>query len=37
MFDTGEQKKASKEYNINKLNEFWEEHPDGVIRFGWFP
>ena len=34
VFDTDEQEKINREYSINKLNEFWDKYPDGVIYFG---
>lgn len=34
IFDTDEQEKLNREYSINKLNEFWDIYPDGVIYFG---
>lgn len=34
IFDTDEQEKINREYSINKLNEFWNKYPDGVIYFG---
>ena len=34
VFDTDEQEKINREYSINKLNEFWDTYPDGVIYFG---
>lgn len=34
VFDTDEQEKINREYSINKLEEFWDKYPDGVIYFG---
>lgn len=34
VFDSEEQEQLNREYSINKLNEFWEKYPDGVIYFG---
>lgn len=34
VFDTDEQEKINRKYSINKLNEFWNKYPDGVIYFG---
>ena len=34
IFETDEQEKINREYSINKLNEFWDKYPDGVIYFG---
>lgn len=34
VFETDEQEKINREYSINKLNEFWDKYPDGVIYFG---
>ena len=34
VFDSEEQEEINREYSINKLNEFWEKYPDGVIYFG---
>lgn len=32
--ETDEQEKINRKYSINKLNEFWDKYPDGVIYFG---
>jgi uncharacterized Zn finger protein len=34
MFETDEQERVNREYSINKLNEFWDKYPNGVIYFG---
>ena len=34
VFETDEQEKVNREYSINKLNEFWDKYPNGVIYFG---
>ncbi len=34
IFDTDEQEKLNKKIAIQKLNEFWDKYPDGVIYFG---
>ena len=34
VFETDEQERVNREYSINKLNEFWDKYPNGVIYFG---
>jgi len=34
IFETDEQEKLNREFSIDKLNEFWNKYPDGVIYFG---
>jgi len=34
MFETDEQERVNRQYSINKLNEFWDKYPNGVIYFG---
>ena len=34
VFETDEQERVNRQYSINKLNEFWDKYPNGVIYFG---
>lgn len=34
VFETDEKERVNREYSINKLNEFWDKYPNGVIYFG---
>lgn len=34
IFETDEQETENRNFSINKLNEFWDKYPNGVIYFG---